>query len=83
MLIALDVQVWDRRCGRVLLANDQTLTVVACGDHDGRPCSGVVASYAVALDEDGEAFAIDAVRMAARPLGRLVSTILGAEVRKA
>ena len=79
MLIALDVHLIDRRRGRVQVEDGRTLRVVASGDHHGRPCSTIVASYAVALDDDG-AYAIDATRMTAHPLGAVASSIRGGGV---
>lgn len=75
MLIALDVRVIDRRRGRVQVENGRSLRMIATGDHHGCPCSTIVASYAVALDDDG-AYAIDVTRMTAHPLGAVASLIL-------
>lgn len=78
-MTALDVHVLDRRRGRVRLADERILSVVANGDHHGHLCSTTVASYMVALDLDGGAYAIDVVGMTARPLAAVVSSILKSE----
>lgn len=80
MLIAFDVHTVDRRRGRVQLMDGRTLRIVAGGDHRGRPCATIVASYAVALDDDGGAYAVDVMDMTARPLGAVASLILGGGV---
>lgn len=76
---ALEVHVLDRRRGRVRLADERILSVVANGDHHGHPCSTTVASYMVALDVNGRAYAVNVVGMTARPLGAVVSSIFGSK----
>lgn len=75
MLIAMGVHLIDRRRGRVQIDDGRTLRIVAGGDHHGRPCSSIVAHHMVAID-DGGAYAVDAMRMTATPLGAVVSSIL-------
>ena len=79
MQIALDVHVIDRHRGRVRLEDGRSLRVIAGGDHRGRSCATIVASHLIAIDDGGGAYAVDVAGMAATPLGRLVSSILGSE----